>query len=108
MLKLPGTIKPDLTVTQVCNCICDCSDSCECTQVIQKKTGNAYIYPNPTSDILRFSKTYSRADITIYSADGKFVDWITPFNGNAIDVKQYGPGSFVLSIDEETFYFVVQ
>ncbi len=63
-------------------------------------TGDLYIYPNPVSDDLYFSKP---CDFRLYSLQGQLL--MEGRNTTCLDLSNYQPGMYLVRTDEQSFLF---
>jgi len=63
------------------------------------KVKGLFVYPNPTSGILRISGAIPNQNISIIAADGKVIQKV--LNGTALDVSDLPQGTYVAKLSEQ-------
>jgi len=58
-----------------------------------------YIYPNPSSSLVRFSRSVNK--VQLYSLEGRLI--LEEKNQDKIDIQEFPSGMYILQLDGETF-----
>ncbi|WP_130734426.1 T9SS type A sorting domain-containing protein [Flavobacterium sp. J27] len=67
---------------------------------------NMTVYPNPTKDIIRFSKNIISEAINIYDISGKKISSGFSIQANTIDISSFENGIYFLKLKNQTFKIV--
>jgi hypothetical protein len=63
------------------------------------KTDELIAYPNPSSGLVKLSRTLEDVDITVMNVYGQKITGITGYSGNVIDLGDLGTGNYILRMD---------